>query len=77
MPEQAYAVGLHEIGHMFGVPHVIGAGEGGITGFVVLPQGYDATNFVMYPAAVGKHAQKTCQQALNMPQTTKGNLSRR
>lgn len=59
MPEQAYAVALHEIGHMFGVPHVVGADERGMTGFVVLPQGYDATNFVMYPAVVGKHAQKT------------------
>ena len=57
--DQAYSVSLHEIGHMFGVPHIIGFDELGYTGYVVLPEGYDATNFVMYPRATSKNPQKT------------------
>ena len=51
-PNQAYSVSLHEIGHMLGVPHVVGFDDVGNTGFVVLPKGYDAPSFVMYPHAV-------------------------
>jgi len=58
-PERAYSVSLHELGHMFGVPHIIGFSEMGHTGFVVLPEGHDATNYVMYPRAVLLHPQKT------------------
>ena len=57
-PERAYSVALHELGHMFGVPHIIGFSEMGHTGFVVLPEGHDATNYVMYPRAVQEHPQK-------------------
>jgi hypothetical protein len=57
-PERAYSVSLHELGHMFGVPHVISFSEMGYTGFLVLPMGVDATNYVMYPRAVVEHPQK-------------------
>lgn len=50
--EAAYAVCLHELGHMFGVPHVIGKDEIGLTGYIVVPEA--AQQYVMYPNYAGK-----------------------
>ena len=56
-PTKAYSVALHEIGHMLGVPHVIGFYEVGPTGFVILPEGEDAFGYVMYPRGVDGYNQ--------------------
>lgn len=58
-PDRAYAVSLHELGHMFGIPHVIGLTEIGFTGFIVLPEGADPTDYVMYHKAVIEKSQTT------------------
>ncbi|MCV0439714.1 MAG: hypothetical protein K5880_13895 [Hydrogenophaga sp.] len=58
-PEKAYSVSLHEMGHMFGLPHIIGFSEMGHTGFIVLPEGHDATNYVMYPRSIVDKPQKS------------------
>jgi hypothetical protein len=52
VPERAYSVALHELGHLFGVPHIIGMEDVGYTSFAVLPAGKDAKNFVMFPTAI-------------------------
>lgn len=51
-PVAAVSVVLHELGHMLGVPHVINWNEPGLTGFIVLPRGEDASASVMYPRAI-------------------------
>jgi len=48
-PDLAYSVCLHELGHMFGVPHVVGYTQSAPTGFLVLEEGIDARSYVMYP----------------------------
>ncbi len=57
-PEYAYSTSLHEIGHMLGVPHVVGANDPGLTGFIILRQEVDAENWVMYPRQVKDKPQK-------------------
>ena len=49
-PEEIYSVALHELGHLFGLPHIVNMNEPGYTGYLVLANG-DATDYVMYPAA--------------------------
>jgi hypothetical protein len=49
-PEEIYSVALHELGHLFGLPHIVNKHELGYTGYLVLAEG-DATDYVMYPAA--------------------------
>jgi len=49
-PEEIYSVALHELGHLFGLPHIVNRNEPGYTGYLVLANG-DATDYVMYPAA--------------------------
>jgi len=58
-PAKAYAVSLHELGHMLGVPHVVGFDEQGLTGYLVLDVGINAQKFVMYPKSISKNPQKT------------------
>lgn len=55
----AFSVALHEVGHMLGVPHVVNFGQHGLTGFIIIPDEIDATEFVMYPEAVDSNTQKT------------------
>lgn len=45
----AFSVALHELGHMFGLPHIMNVGEDALTGFILLPTDVDAKRFVMYP----------------------------
>ena len=58
LPEIAYSVTLHELGHVFGIPHVVGFSDEGLTGFIILEEGTDAKNYVMYPRYVKDHEQK-------------------
>lgn len=49
-PTMAYAVALHELGHMFGLPHLVGFDQDGSSGWLVVPAGEDASTYVMYPS---------------------------
>jgi hypothetical protein len=49
-PARMYSVALHELGHLFGLPHIVNRDELGYTGYLVLASG-DATNYVMYPTS--------------------------
>lgn len=49
--DQAFNVSLHEIGHMFGLPHIAEHDEHAFTGWLVLPEGKSGKNYVMYPRA--------------------------
>lgn len=52
IPDKAYTVALHELGHMFGVPHVVGFFQHGTSGSIVLPLGADPTERVMYAYSI-------------------------
>lgn len=47
-PAEFFSVALHELGHAFGVPHIVGKHEPGYSGYLVLMEG-DASDYVMYP----------------------------
>ena len=48
-PDAAYGVSLHELGHVFGVPHIVGEEDHGISGFIIVPKEVEAEKYVMYP----------------------------
>jgi len=49
-PDMAYAVSLHELGHVFGLPHIIGQKEFfGMTGNIVLSENMNPKSYLMYP----------------------------
>lgn len=50
----AYSVALHELGHMFGLPHLVGWNEPAPSGWIVLPDGQDASEYLMYPSRGNK-----------------------
>ncbi len=51
-PELAFSTSLHELGHMLGLPHLTGREDTSYTGWILLPPGVDAENYVMYPRRV-------------------------
>jgi len=51
-PQMAYSTALHELGHMFGLPHFVGMEEPVYSGHIVLPADVDAQAYVMYPQQV-------------------------
>lgn len=53
-PDIAYKTSLHEIGHLFGVPHVVNLKHNSLTGFILLPDAVDAEACVMFPAITNK-----------------------
>jgi hypothetical protein len=55
---RAFSVCLHELGHLLGVPHIVGFEDLGRSGFVILPPGEIATGYVMYPNSVKDLPQK-------------------
>lgn len=64
-PDIAYSTALHELGHVFGVPHIVNKLDGTISGFVVLED--SAEEFVMYPANVpGKGQNKLSEIEINI-----------
>jgi hypothetical protein len=49
-PDKAYVVALHELGHIFGLPHFLNVGAAvAATGCYVVPEKFDARKLVMYP----------------------------
>lgn len=48
-PHIAFSVALHELGHFFGLPHVVSEEDSGLTGYIMVPKDVDAKNFVMSP----------------------------
>lgn len=56
--DKSYSVMLHEVGHMFGLPHIINFSEMGHTGTLVTTILDDATRYVMYPNAMPGRDQK-------------------
>ena len=61
-PDVAYPVALHELGHMFGLPHVVGIYEPAFSGWLVLPESEDAETYVMYPSYVSDKGQKALSE---------------
>ncbi len=61
-PDMAYSVTLHELGHMFGLPHLVGFTEPAYTGTLVVPIAEDAESYVMYPTNIPGKLQQTLSQ---------------
>jgi hypothetical protein len=47
--ELAYSVALHELGHMFGLPHLVDIYTPATSGWIIVPDGQEAKSYVMYP----------------------------
>jgi hypothetical protein len=51
-PDRAYMVALHELGHVFGLPHFANVRDTEAnTGFYIIPENFDAKKLVMHPIA--------------------------
>lgn len=49
-PQLAHNVALHELGHVFGLPHFVNMGDNeAVTGSIVMPPDVKADTLVMYP----------------------------
>lgn len=51
-PKLAYSTILHEMGHLFGVPHIVSEQQSAYTGYIVLPEEAKPQTYVMYPYPV-------------------------
>lgn len=60
--DTAYSVALHELGHLFGLPHIVGENEDANTGWIVLGPNEDGPSAVMYPRTVEEKKQKKLSQ---------------
>jgi len=49
-PEIAYSAALHELGHFFGLPHIVGTEDHALTGWIIVNN--NAENYVMFPRNV-------------------------
>lgn len=56
-----YSTALHEFGHLFGVPHVVGKQDSLYTGYIVLDDN-QAHGYVMYPRLFTGHLQDTLSE---------------
>jgi len=64
---RAFSVALHELGHMFGLPHVFGYNDLPPSRSIVLPEGVDAKAYVMYPtSAEDKRQDRLSQLEINL-----------
>lgn len=61
-PAVAYSVALHELGHMFGLPHLVGWNTPAPSGWIVLPPDKDAESYVMYPSRIANKSQDVLSQ---------------
>lgn len=51
-PDKAYMVALHELGHVFGLPHIVNKADSyALTGWYVSADGYSAEQMIMFPIA--------------------------
>lgn len=49
-PDMAYSVSLHELGHLLGISHIVGFDHPAPTGYLALPEGIPAEDYVMFPS---------------------------
>lgn len=69
-PDKAYMVCLHELGHVLGLPHFVNQHDlGALSGWIVIPDEFDAKQTVMCPVSSdsNKHA-KLSQLEISLAQ---------